>query len=130
MYKIAFGDNQIYNNTKGGKGGLTHDVSGENNPMYGRHKTDEEKKHLSEMLSGRKFSEEHNKRISDALKGKPKSKEAVAKKSHPISVINVTTNEIIDFPSKAEAIRQLHTDERILKNGKTTNSGYRLVSEW
>ena len=68
--------------------------------------------------------------LTEALKGKKKPYDVVQARSHPIRVINVNTNEIIEFPSKAEAIRVLHTDERILKSGKITKSGYKLNSDW
>lgn len=43
---------------------------GENNPMYGKHHTEETKKEMSETRKGKKFTEEHKKKISEAQKGK------------------------------------------------------------
>ena len=41
----------------------------ENNPMYGKHLSEETKNKLSEELKGRKFSEEHKKKIGETKKG-------------------------------------------------------------
>ena len=44
-------------------------LKGENNPMYGKHLSEETKNKLSEELKGRKFSEEHKKKIGETKKG-------------------------------------------------------------
>lgn len=100
----------LYNICKGGLGGQTHDVFGENNPMWGREKTQQEKEHLSKMLSGTPKPEGFGEKISKAMKGKKKSPEAVAKRSHPIKIINIETNEILQFKSKNECRRMIGVD--------------------
>jgi len=47
----------------------TRDVEGENHPMYGRERTEEEKRKISESLEGRSFSEETRQRMSESHKG-------------------------------------------------------------
>jgi 5-methylcytosine-specific restriction endonuclease McrA len=44
----------------------TRDLSGENHPMYGRERTEEEKRKISESLEGRAFSEETRRRMSQS----------------------------------------------------------------
>ena len=56
-------ENIGYNQTKGGLGGQTHDISGENNPMYGKHLTKDDKKKLSLIFRGKEVSEETKKRF-------------------------------------------------------------------
>lgn len=125
-FRDILGEDWIYNYCDGGKGGNTHDVSGANNPCYGKHMTSEQRKHLSSVLAGRPKTPETRKKMSDYWRGRPKSKSTVAKRSHPISVIKVDTGEIVQFPSKASMLRELHTDMRTLRNGKISQTGYKL----
>lgn len=46
----------LYNIADGGCGGYIRDVSGKNNPMYGKHLTNEHKNKISRALKGRKYS--------------------------------------------------------------------------
>lgn len=48
----------LYNINNGGTGGTVRDLSGKNNPMYGKHLTDEHKQKISKALKGRKYSQE------------------------------------------------------------------------
>lgn len=121
-----YGNDNVYNYCDGGLGGQTHDVRGSKNPQYGKHKTQEEKDNLSRKLSGKKKPEGFGDKVSKALKGKPKSKEAVLKKSHGISVINQFTGEIIKFDSKASMERTLHCSTSTIINGGKTKTGYKL----
>ena len=121
-----YGESNVYNYCDGGLGGQTHDISGKNNPQYGRKKTDEERAALSRKLSGKKKPEGFGNRISKALKGKPKARSQVLKKSHPVSVIHVETGEILHFDSKAEMQRTIHSDMSVLGRGGTSKTGYRL----
>lgn len=123
------GQDKVYNICKGGDGGQTHDISGSNNPMYGRRYTPEEKAMISERGKGRIVSDETRANLSRALSGKPKSKEAVAKISHPISVENIYTGEVIVFPSKSEMNRVLHCNTCTIMGGKTTKSGWKLFEQ-
>lgn len=45
----------LYNINNGGTGGTVRDLSGKNNPMYGKHLTDEHKQKISKALKGRKY---------------------------------------------------------------------------
>ena len=51
------------------KNKMSEAMKGENNPMYGKHLSEETKNKLSEELKGRKFSEEHKKKIGETKKG-------------------------------------------------------------
>lgn len=121
----------LYNICKGGLGGQTHDVSGKNNPMYGKHKTEEEKAHLSDMLKGKAKPDGFGDKISKKLKGKPKSEKAVAKKSHPIKIIDITNNEIMSFKSKADCYRMIKVDGYLFTKypNKIFKNRYKLYKE-
>ena len=82
QYRKEFGEDCLYNICKGGTGGQTHDVTGANNPMFGKEVSAEKRQHLSEMLKGRKKPDGFGEKVSKALKGKKKSPEAVAKKKY------------------------------------------------
>lgn len=103
--KIRQQHDNVYNFCDGGKGGQTHDVSGSNNPMYGKTVSDEKRKHLSMCLSGRKKPDGFGAKVSAALTGRKKSEEQVAKRSDIIILRNINTGELIQFKSKAEAAR-------------------------
>ena len=126
QYRELYGE-KVLNECKGGIGGKTHDIKGENNPMYGRPKTEEEKQSLSCKLKGKKKPDGFGDKVSKALKGRRKSEEAIKKRSHEITVINTKTGFIAEFPSKTRMLKKLHCDMRTLKSGKTTNSGYILI---
>ena len=128
LYREKFGIERVYNQCKGGIGGQTHDVSGANNPMFGRAKTDEERQHLHDMLSGRPKPPGFGERVSRALTGKKKSPEHVAKKSDPISVVDIVTGSILSFPSKSEMQRVLHCDTSTILNGGISHNRYKFHS--
>lgn len=128
-----------YNITKGGTGGQTHDVSGENNPMYGHKYTEEEKKKIGDYTRGTKRSVETRNRISNSLTGLPKTKEHknnlsqalkgnIPSNSKETTVININTKEIITFVSEAEMERVLHCSRKTIKQGKISNNGYMLLN--
>jgi len=88
FYKLA-------NLTDGGDGG--NGLSGKNHPLYGKPRSKETKKKLSDALKGKSFahsavwkgktlSEEHKAKISAALKGKEKTPQHI-KKASEASVI-------------------------------------------
>lgn len=129
-----------YNETSGGRGGKTHDVSGENNPMYGKIYTDEERKAMSDRLKGRTKTAEHRQKISSGLKGKTKSKEHrmnlskalmgnIPSTANKISVIHTVTGEILTFESETRMERALKCSRATVKSGRITNSGYKLYVE-
>lgn len=125
-YRADLGADLVYNYCDGGLGGQTHDVSGENNPSYGRVFTLEERESRSKKLKGRKKPEGFGEKVSKRMKGRPKSREQVLKKSHPISVVQVSTGEIIHFSSKSEMERTLHCSTSTIMEGRTTQNGYKL----
>ncbi len=125
-YRKRLGVDKVYNYCDGGKGGQTHDVNGENNPQFGKHKTESEREALSRMLTGRKKPAGFGEKISKALKGKPKSPEYVLKRGHPISVVNASTGEVIHFSSKSELERTLHCSAGTVMRGRITHNGYKL----
>jgi group I intron endonuclease len=47
-----------------------HDVSGENNPMYGKNHKEESRKKMSEKHSGKVLTEEHKRKVGEASRGK------------------------------------------------------------
>jgi group I intron endonuclease len=47
-----------------------HDVTGENNPMYGKKHKEESRKKMSEIHSGKVLSEDHKRKLGEASKGK------------------------------------------------------------
>ena len=125
-----------YNITAGGTGGQTHDVSGKNNPMYGRKYTDEEKRIMSERMKGRQVSDDTRQRISNSLKNYNKSSEhrkhlSESNKGHlppntkPITVINIYTNEIITFVSETQMEKELKCSRKTINNGSVTKNGYK-----
>lgn len=95
-------------------------MSGERNPMYGKHHSDETKKKLSERMSGknnpmygvRKFGEDNSfygKHHTDETK--KRISDAHAKDRKPIAQYNIKTNELIQvFDSIADAERWLRAN--------------------
>ena len=135
-YYQSNNENIGYNITKGGLGGKTHDINGENNPMFGKKYSDEEKLNLSKKLLGRKNTTEHNNKISNGLKNKPKSEKhkknlSLANKGHKppnckiYKVININTNEILEFKSGADMERILHCSRKTIDNNKITTNGFK-----
>lgn len=129
-----------YNETEGGRGGQTHDIHGERNPMHGKVYTEEERKALSDKLKGRKITAEHRHKISSSLKGKEKSKQHrlnlskalkgnLPSNSRKISVIHTITGEILTFNSEAEMERALKCGRATVKSGRITKNGYKLYVE-
>ena len=58
---------------------LLFDISGTNNPMYGRKHSEETRKKLSEVNKGKKHSEESRKKLSEEKKKKKHSEESKKK---------------------------------------------------
>lgn len=125
-FRDEMGLERVYNYCDGGLGGKTHDVSGKNNPCFGKVYTQEEREVRSRKLKGIAKPESVRQKISQGLKGKPKSREHIKKKSHAISVVNVITGEVLHFISKAEMERSLHCSTITLTRGRITHNGYRL----
>lgn len=128
-YREKLGTDNVYNYQDGGVGGQSHNINGKNNPMYGKHLTEEQKRKISISSKGKKKPKDFGEKISKALKGKPKNKEAVAKRCIPISLINIYTHEIKEFSSRSEAHRQLHCDIANLLKGGKTKSGWEIYKK-
>lgn len=126
-FRSELGVSNVYNITKGGIGGQTHDMRGVNNPQYGRKWTDEEKQRVREKLVGRKMSPEFCAKVSARLKGKPKSREAVLKRCIPITVVHTHTGEVRTFESRAQLYRETRADATVLLRGGVSKS-YKLYS--
>lgn len=126
FYRKTLGYGNVYNYQKGGVGGQSHDMFGENNPMYHKEVPIQRRIRVSQKLRGKKKPEGFGEKVSKALKGKKKSPEHVAKRSHSITVINVNTKEIRTFCSKAEMERQLHCCTATIVGGGTTKGGWQL----
>ena len=126
QFRKVLGTDAVYNYCDGGLGGQTHDVCGANNPSFGKSYSDEERKTLSEKLKGKKKPDGFGERISKSLRGRPKSREQVMKKSHPVSVINVNSGEILHFDSKTEMERALKCCMSTIVKGRITHNGYKL----
>ena len=126
QFRKDLGPEKVYNFCDGGLGGQTHDVTGENNPSFGKTYSDEERAALSEKLKGRAKPEGFGRKVSNALKGRPKSRDQILKKSHPISVINMVTGELRHYDSKAEMGRVLKCDPSTIMKGRMTHNGFRL----
>ena len=81
--------------------------SGENNPMYGRHFSEEQKKKMSEALKGRILSEETKNMISKARVGKHHSEETRKKLSKANKgKINAPTKSVIQYSKDGEFIAE------------------------
>ena len=62
----------------------TREMRGENHPMHGRERTEEEKQKISESLAGRSFSEGTRQRMSEAQRGRELSEDVRAKISESL----------------------------------------------
>lgn len=101
-------------------------MSGENNPCFGKPKSEETRKKLSEALKGRIITEETRKKTSETMKGVPKSeetrkkmKEAASKRtnnlptgkdhhgSKPVNQYDLNGNFIKTFESIHQAAKEL-----------------------
>lgn len=98
--------------------------TGENNPMYGRHFSEEQKKKMSEALKGRILSEETKKMISKARVGKHHSEETRKKLSKANKgKINAPTKLIIQYSKDGEFIAEYSSImEAERKTGISNNS--------
>ena len=125
-----------YNIKNGAVGWTSEDMKGKNNPMYGR---TGEKSHMY----GRTRTEETRKKISQALKGRTgekshmygkhlseehKQKISQAQKKTPIVAIQKDTGKIRIFESQMECIRVLGLNpgsiNHCLKGGRNHTGGY------
>lgn len=126
-----------YNMALGGLGGVTHNMEGKNNPMYGRTLTEEHRIKISKELKGKQKPKGHGENVSKALKNKPKSDDhkenlRIANKGNlppnckKYTIINIFTNEVLTFISGAEMERKLSISRKTIDKGKITNNGYKL----
>lgn len=129
-----------YNETSGGIGGVTHSISGENNPRYGKTYSQEEREYLSSKLKGREVTEESRSKISAKLKGKSKSEshrlnlsKSLKGKTPPniqeVTVIHVETGEVLTFKSMTEMENHLSCSRKTIKSGRVSKNGYKLYNK-
>ena len=99
------------------------DISGENNPMYGKHHTEETRKKLSKANSGKHPSEEARKKMSKARIGKHHSEETKNKmKENNIGKSNPNAKAVICITTK----RIFHTAK---EGGEYYNCDYGTISK-
>jgi group I intron endonuclease len=87
-------------------------MSGENNPNFGKEKTEETRQKLSDALKGRIISEETRKKTSETLKGIPKSDETRQKMSEARIGWSMPKGK---DSKKAVAIHQFDKDGNFIK---------------
>ena len=95
--------------------------------MTGKKLTEETKKKISDAMKGKKPTEEAKKKMSDAKKGRKLSLELIAKKSKPILQFTLEGEFVKEYPSIAEALRQLggnHAITSCLKGRYKSTKGY------
>lgn len=105
-YRERLGRDNVYNYQKGGVGGQSHDIYGKNNPMYGKHWTEDKKKQVCRGLT------EYNKR-----------------RSIPITVINIYTNETRNYESLATMRKDLHCGTDTILKGNLTKNGWKIYKK-
>ena len=106
-YNISSYGSGHYERTEEQKRKLSEALSGEKNPMFGKHFSEEHKKKLSEAKIGEKhpmfgkhFSEEHNKKISEAQTGNHNRPQT------PVLQYSKSGEFIAEYQSIIEAERQ------------------------
>jgi len=112
----------LYNIAPGGENPPV--LSGNLNPNFGKHLSQETKNKISKKLKGNIIPDEVRKKISKGMKGKIKSEETIKKLSESkrdkngkkISGINNNTGEIFIFNSLAEAARQTNIKEGSIRS--------------
>ena len=110
-----------YNIKNGAIGWTSEDVKGENNPMYGKHFSEESRKKISQSLKEKTKSEEHRKKMSQSKKGEKhpmynkhhteetRKKLSQSKKYLMTPVVAIDKNgKVKIFESKSECARQLN----------------------
>lgn len=105
-YRENLGRDNVYNYQKGGVGGQSHNIDGNNNPMYGKHWTEDEKKQVCRGLT------EYNK-----------------SRSVPITVINIYTNETRNYESLATMRKDLHCGTDTILKGNLTKNGWKIYKK-
>ena len=99
-YNISTYDRNSYKRTDETRRKNSESMTGEKNPMYGKHHSEETKKRISEAKTGKHFSEESKKKMSEAQTGnhnRPQTQVLQYSKSGEF---------IAEYPSIKEAGRQ------------------------
>ena len=105
----------------------------ENNPMYGKHHSEETKRKISEKATGRGHSEESKQKMSmqrtgvnNIMYGQTHTKEAKAKIAKATSKPVRCVETGVVYPSALEAKRQIGADNSVINrciNGKAAYAG-------
>ena len=83
-----------------------HDINlGENHPQYGKHRSEDTKRKISESRKGIKFSKEHREKLSKAKKGKKPSN------IRPVSQYDKDMNFIKRYESMTQASNETHINK-------------------
>lgn len=103
----------------------------ENNPMYGKHHSDDAKRKISEKAIGRKVSDEAKRKLSIAnagenncMYGKTHTKEAREKISKALSHAVRCIETGVVYPSEIEAKRQTGVDNTMIHRYLKGKAGY------
>jgi len=118
-----------YNLCWGGEGGALRGVFGEDHPMFGTHRTEEEKQRMRKPRSeeakknmrGLIRSEEHRKNQSIAMKGKPSKRKGI-----PISEETKRKTSESQWGSKGN--RAKLTDDNVINIKKLLKEGFIKIS--
>ena len=89
-----------YKRTEEHRKKISEALSGENNPNFGKHFTEETRKKMAEAHTGKHFTEEHKNKLSEAMTGKHN------RPKKPILQFSKDGEFIAEYPSIIEASRQ------------------------
>ena len=105
-YREKLGIDNVYNYQDGGVGGQSHNINGNNNPMYGKHWAENKKEEVCRGII------EYSK-----------------SKSVPVTVVNIYTNEKRSYESLATMRKDLHCGTDTILKGHLTQNGWKIYSK-
>ena len=113
-----FGSSHIFNEELKKK--ISESLSGEKHPFYGKHFTEEHRKHISESHTGKHFTEEHKNKLSEAMTGNQNAT------TTPVLQYSKSGDFIAEYSSTMEAERKTgYSHSHIIKccKGKLKSTG-------